>query len=150
MSEAGLKGRVVTPKAGSVLRRERRTICPLCMQTTPITTTKCWLVWYHGRCWRSLWVGPLACGAALWGLALCGGPLRVQADPPTRATASLQVPVFFIATILDVIRHLHESLTRGTSRGGDIMHESLQPAFYLDRQVTLLVRHSSGILTWIR
>ena len=73
--------------------RERRTICPLCMQITPITTTKCWLVWYHGRCWRSLWVGPPACGAALWGLALCGGPLRVQADPPTRATASLQVPV---------------------------------------------------------
>ena len=69
-------------------------------------------------------------------LAPCGGPFGSRQALPHVGVSIEQVPM--------------NHSTRGAARDCDIMHKSLQPAFYLDRQVTLLVRYSSGILTWIR
>ena len=78
----------------------------------------------------------LRCGPPLGGLAPCGGPFGSRQALPHVGVSIEQVPM--------------NHSTRGAARGGDTMHKSVKPAFYLNKQVTLLVRYSSGILAWIR
>ena len=77
--------RAVTSKARSVHREKGG----------PVAQTQLVGVWVS-HVLLALLVGRSTClRSGPWGLALCGGPLRVQADPPTRATV-VTVPVSFI------------------------------------------------------
>ena len=113
----------------------------------------------------------LRCGPFA-GLHPVADPFGSRQAPPIWASASTmyyKTPVTRDSSVTCTIAYLPATInliswhiavrvymnhsTGGAARDCDIMHKSSQPAPYLDRQVsssTLLVRHSSGILTWIR